>query len=193
MDIAVITQSISTHSGSRAPIELAKNLSKNNHVTIYSYPHNSDKNLIKALEKLRIKTILLPYKGKSLINQIKNTLALSKKLRHARHDIISSHCLSPLFIATWLSKTPTVATYYGTQKNVLTEKNSPKKLSLVNFFVEKILNLIIFLEQWTIVNTTSKTVAISRYSKNEANKFYHRKLRFIYLGSISKNLKSEQN
>lgn len=193
MDIAVITQSINTHSGSRAPLELAKNLSRNNHVTIYSCPYNSDKNLIKTLEKLKIKTILLPYKGKSKINQIKNTFTLSKKLNHAQHDIISSHCLPPLFIATWLSKTPTVATYYGTQKNVLTEKYSPKKLSLVNFFAERLLNLIIFLEQWMIVNTTSKTVAISKYSKNEANKFYHRRLSFIYLGSISKNLKSEQN
>ena len=51
MDIAVITQSVNTHSGSRAPLELAKNLSKNNDISIYSYPHNSDKNLIENLEK----------------------------------------------------------------------------------------------------------------------------------------------
>ena len=193
MDIAVIVHSLNTHSGSRAPIELAKNLTKNNRVTLYSYPDNIDKNLIKTLEKLKIKTILLPYKGNSVINQIKNTFALSKRLNHAKHDIISSHCLPPLFMATWFSNTPTVATYYGTQKNILKEKNFPKKISPLNIFSQRILNLIIFAEQWIIVNTTSKTVAISKYTMHEADKSYHRKLSFIYLGAISKNLKSEQN
>ncbi len=193
MDIAIIIQSLNTHSSSRVPLELAINLAKNNHVTIYSYPYNTDKNLIKTLGRLRVKTILLPYAGKSITNQLKNTFSLSKKLRHANHDIISSHCLPPLFMATWFLQTPTVATYYGTQKNVLTEKYFPKKLSLANIFTENIFNLIIFLEQWMIVNTTSKTITISKYSKNEAHRLYHRKLSYIYLGSISINLKSEQN
>ena len=193
MDIAVITQSVNSHSGSRAPLELAKNLSKNNDISIYSYPHNSDKNLIENLEKLKIKIILLPYEGKSVINQIKNTFALSKRLNSSKHDIISAHCLPPLFMATWFSNTPTVSTYYGTQKNILTEKNFPKKLSPLNNFAQKILNLIIFVEQWIIVNTTSKTVAISQYTMQEADDAYHCKISFIYLGAISKNLKSEQN
>lgn len=192
MNIAVITQSINTHSSSRVPLELSINLAKKNHVTIYSYPYNTDTNIIKILERLGIKTVLLPYTSKSIINQLKNSLTLSKILRRSNHDIISSHCLPPLFIATWFSKTPTVATYYGIQKNVLTEKYFPKKLSLVNIIIEKIFNLIIIIEQWIIVNTSSKTVAISKYSKNEAENSFHRKSDFIYLGSISQNLKNEQ-
>ncbi len=192
MNIAIITQSINTHSGSRAPLELAKNLAKNNQITIYSYPHKADKNLISILEKLKIYVVLLPHNNQSIINQIKNTLELSKKLRNSDCDIVSSHCLPPLFMATWFLKIPTVATYYGTQKNVLKEKFFPEKLSPINYLAEKILNLVISLEQWIIVNTTSKTIAISQHSKKEAHKLYHRKINHIYLGSISKNLKNEQ-
>lgn len=193
MNIAIIIQSLNTHSGSRAPLELARNLAKNNHVTIYSYPYDSDKNLNRALGRQGVKTILLPYTGKSITNQLKNTFALSKILRRANHDIISSHCLPPLFMATWFLKIPTVATYYGTQKNVLEEKFFPEKLSPTNYLAEKILNLVIFLQQWIIINASSKTIAISKYSTKEAGKFYHRKLNHIYPGSISKNLKSEQD
>lgn len=190
MDIALITQLINSHSSSRVPLELAKNFALNNKVTIYSYPDRNDKNLIANLKKLNIKVILLPNLSDSLSNQIKNTVSLAIMLNKANHDIISSHCLLPLFSATWFCQKPTVSTYYGTQQNTVTEKTFPKKMVAKDILMEKVLNMIIFFMQWLIVNTTSKTVTISNYARGEAKKKYHRKLKVIPLGSISNSLKN---
>lgn len=192
MDIAIITHLINSHSGSRAPLELALNLSGKNSVTIYAYKDSANSKLVKMLKKANVKIHFLPYSSNSVSGKFKNVLFLVRTLKKSPHQIISSHCLFPLFAATWFCQKPAIATYYGTQKNIFTEKLFPKKLNPYGRFLEILSNLIIYLEQWLIISANSKAIAISKATQKEALKIYRRKLPVIYLGAISASMLNEK-
>src|SRR4030042_4807000 len=105
LDIAIVSHLINTHSGARAPIKLAGYLSRKNKVTFYALSQMQDKKLTQKLQNKNLKFTLMPYKNTNLINKFKNTLYLSHLLKKRKHDVISSHCLLPLFFGLFFTNT----------------------------------------------------------------------------------------
>lgn len=181
MKIAIITETLSTHSGSRAPIELAKHLSLSNEITLLAYDFNTEKNLKKDLEKRGIKIILItPYPfpfGK--------LLAVLQSLPHLRtNEIISFHGTLSSFLAAKISGIPIVKTYYGTQLDAYLERFLPnQKIGLKNRLFNWFGNQIILLKEKINFFLATEIIGISKYASNEAKRLYNRKISYIYLGS----------
>ena len=191
LNIAIVAQVVNVNSGARAPIELARALAIKNNVWFFSYPYNFNKSSSLYLTRSQIKLKSLPYRETSLTGKIKNTVSLAAQLKSGPYDLISSHCLLPLFLATVFSGKPVVSTYYGLQKAILSDKVYPKTLNISLKLIEKIFDFLSFLQQFMITNLSSYSVAISKYSKNELWKIYKKNAPVIYLGAISKTLKNE--
>lgn len=191
LNIAIVAQTVNVDSGARAPVELARALTVRNNVWFFSYPYNFDKKTGIFLTRSRIKLKLLPYTEINLIGKLKNTVSLTAQLRKGPYDIISSHCLLPLFLAAVFSGKPVVSTYYGLQQAILSGKAYPKTLNIGLKFLEKIFDILSFLQQFIITNLSSYSVAISKYSKKELSKIYKKNAPFIYLGAISKTLQND--
>ena len=182
LDIAIISHLINTHSGARAPLELAGYLSRKNKVTFYAFSQMQDKKLIQKLRNKNLKFTRMPYKNTTLINKFKNTLYLSHLLKKRKHDVISSHCLLPLFFGLFFTKTPVISTYYGTQKNAYLEKIFPKDPNYFQKILNLIANQVIYFNQWIILNLSTKSIAISIFTQKEAKKNYRKNLEIITLG-----------
>ena len=191
LNIAIVAQVVNVNSGARAPIELARALAVRNNVWFFSYPYNFDKSAAVYLARSQIKLKALPYRETNLIGKLKNTVSLAAQLKNGSFDVISSHCLLPLFLATVFSGKPVVSTYYGLQKAILSDKVYPITLNISLKLIEKIFDFLSFLQQFMITNLSSYSVAISKYSKNELWKIYKKNAPVIYLGAISKTLKNE--
>ena len=191
LNIAIVAQEVNVNSGARAPIELARALAIKNNVWFFSYPYNFNKSSSLYLTRSQIKLKSLPYRETSLTGKIKNTVSLAAQLKSGPYDLISSHCLLPLFLATVFSGKPVVSTYYGLQKAILSDKVYPITLNISLKLIEKIFDFLSFLQQFMITNLSSYSVAISKYSKNELWKIYKKNAPVIYLGAISKTLKNE--
>lgn len=181
MKIAILTEILSTHSGSRAPVELAKHLSLSNEITLIVYALKTEKRVKRELEKKGVKVFL--------INSPKipfgRWLVAFKVLPHLRgQDIISFHGTLPTFLVAKLSGLPLVKTYYGTQLNAYLERLLPyQKPTLKDKFLNWLGNKLILIVQRIYFRLSDQVVAISKYTSKEAKKLYGRKIPFIHLGA----------
>ena len=181
MKIAVLTEILSTHSGSRAPIELAKHLSLNNKVTLMAYSFKTDSKVKQELEKSGVAVILIDVPnilfGKWLV--------AFKFLPHLKgNDIISFHGTLPVFLVARLSGIPLVQTYYGTQLDAYLERLLPyQKNNFKDKFLNFLGNKITLLIGRVYLGLSNKVIAISQYGSLEAKKFYGQEIPFIYLGA----------
>ena len=179
MKIAVLARIVNTKSGSRAAIELARSLAKNNQVVFLAQRKKIDHKVKKKLEKEGVKIIL-----------VKNWIKLPKILKKERFDIISSHApLLPTLLAR-LSGIPVVSTYYGTQLDAYYERLLPHQKPSPR---DKILNWLgnratLFLMGLRLT-LAHQIIAISQYTADEAKRLYGKKVPYIYLGVDSESLK----
>lgn len=180
MNIAILTEILSTHSGSRAPIELAKSLSLNNKVTLMAFAYQTENGLKEKLEKQGIKVILaiippLPL-GKWL-----GALNFLPHLK--QQDVISFHGTLPSFLVAVLSCRPVIQTYYGTQldayyERLLPHQNPNFKDNLLNWLV----NQAVITTQKIFFLLSKQSIAISKYTSCEAKKLFGRNIPHIHLG-----------
>lgn len=181
MKIAIITEILSTHSGSRAPIELAKHLSLNNQVTLLSYDLKTEKKAKVDLEKKGVRVVLVtPY---SIL--LGKWLAALKILPYLKkNEIISFHGTLPTFLIAKISGLPIIKTYYGTQLDAYLEKLLPsQKPKLQDKLFNWLSNQLILLIGKIYFHLADQTVGISKYTANEAKGLYQKHIPFIYLGS----------
>jgi len=180
MKIALITEVISLHSGSKSPVELGEYLAGKNQVTIIAYQAKSDQGLLTKLKKRGIKIFLIkPYKIP--LGKFPAAFKCLPVLKH--HQLISFHGSPATFLVAKISGIPIVTTYYGTQLNAYLEKFTPDhKPNLKDCFLNRLGNQIILLVQKTYLNLSSQVIAISRYTAWEAWHLYRKKIPFIYLG-----------
>ena len=190
LKIALVSHEVNVKSGSRAPIELAKALAKENTVSFFAYPYNLDKKTATDLKASDVELFILPSKERNAGGKIKNMLALNKELRTHPPDLISSHCLFPLFFALLFVKRPIISTYYGLQQNIVGEKLFPENLNISQKILDLLFNLLSFIQQLIIIRLSHHSVAISRYSQNEIQRLYKKKVPHIYLGAISSSLEN---
>lgn len=191
MKLAILTEILSTHSGSRAPIELAKYLSLNNEVTLLAYSFSAEKEIKKDLEKRGVRVILIDAPDIPL----GKWLAAFKFLPHLQENkLISFHGTLPTFLVAKLAGLPLVQTYYGTQLDAYLEKLLPsQKPSLKDKFLNWLGNQLVLLIQKIYFGLSNQVVAISNYTSREARKLYGRKIPFIHLGASVESFRATRS
>ena len=110
MNIAILTDTLNSHSGSRAPIELAKALASTNrnNLTLYIRNNYSQKNRSLLSNRIKLKFI----ERKSFF---KTFFSLLRDFDAGNYDIICSNATISVFLPAALSNKPSITTYHGTQ------------------------------------------------------------------------------
>lgn len=181
MKIAIITEILSTHSGSRAPIELAEHLSLNNEITLVAYDLQTEKEAEIGLEEKGVKIVLIKPPAFPF-GKYRTALKFLPHLK--KNEIISFHGTLPAFLVAKLARRPLIKTYYGTQLDAYLEKLLPsQKPKLQDKLFNWLSNQLIFLIGKIYFRLADQTVGISKYTANEAKGLYQKHIPFIYLGS----------
>ena len=191
MNIGIVAYILNPKSGARAPIEIAKGLSKRNKVTFYALSWNKHPGTIKQFKKLGIKVELFDRSGIPILGNTVDFLNLRQLLRSSNHEVLSTHTTLSLLIASVLSGKPTINTYYGTQFNVLNERYLDK--NIVIDFLNKLINAIIFVKGFLLVRLPNEVVGISAYTAREAKKLYGRDISYLYLGNAPKHFSKSKS
>lgn len=182
MKIAFLIKVLNPCSSSRAPIELAKKLSRHHQIILFAYKTQLDQECQKKLEKLGIKVILF-----------NDSLSLLKQLKAFQPEILSFHATLPFFIGAKLSQIPLIKTYYGTQLNAYLERLIPgQKPSLSHRFLNFLANQYLIASEKIQFKLATEMIAISQYTSQEAKKLYHREIPFVYLGANSEPFKKKK-
>lgn len=191
--IAILTESLNTSSGSRAPVELAKNLSQlGNSVTIYA----RDKSIVKNLSG--VKVVALSKPKNFLESRAIPNFELTKLLKKNPPDIALLTSFLPSLLAAKIAKIPVIKIYMGTQFDAFLEnKNPDQKISNLDKLLNLIINLLIYSLEFISIRYSDFVIAISPYSGSQVRNLFRRKVdQVIYLGGDHLNLKlraSHQN
>ncbi|OGM10026.1 hypothetical protein A2159_02945 [Candidatus Woesebacteria bacterium RBG_13_34_9] len=177
LNIALVTQSLDTKSGSRAPVELAKALSKNHKITIFAA--GGSLSVKKNLERQGLKVIFL------------NPIQLFINILIGRFGAISFHGTFPYFVASRLTNVPILCTYYGTQFDAYLERSFGNNSNL-NRALNKLVNLIIYTKTKLILSLSTKRTSISKFTKSEARRLYGSLSDLIYLSGASNLVYSQK-
>lgn len=186
LKIAVICEIINYHSGARAPLEIAKNLSKQKQqVHLYSFNTNLDQ---KALRDLKINGVNVKIFKKfnfPFLKKLKASIQLYKTLKRIQPQIIVFSSTLPFFIAAKISGVPIIQVYMGTQFNAYLERKIPyEKIYFWEKAINKLANLYIYISELIPFKLSTKILPISNFAKNEGENLYRRKVeKTIYLGA----------
>lgn len=171
MRIALVTDSLSEHSGSRAAISLGERLLKMGvEVDIYATDILFSVGTKKRLDALGLKVYIvkcfLPVLFGKFLSKIPSGFWMALLMRIRRYDLVSFHGSADLILGLKVSFLPIVTTYYGTQ-----------------YLGHPLRDKIIRLRTKLLIGFSDYVVAISRFTKKELEEdfFYHRST-LIYLG-----------
>jgi glycosyltransferase involved in cell wall biosynthesis len=182
MRIAVLTEIINRKSGARAPLEVAKALrQEGNDVTVFARPQDYEKEAENELKKFGVNIKIIKT------NKLYTPFILYNRLNN-QFDILSYHAKLPFLIGAKLSGLPIVRTYHGSQLNPISDKVFPKKPNWVIKFLDTLANFYILLNEFLLLHTSDKVLAISKYTKLEVKKYFGLNVNYIYYGaSLEKN------
>lgn len=182
--IAILTESVSSHSGARAPVEIAKNLAKFGHeVEIFAKKGKHDLKLIRELTKFKVKTVLLDS-PKTLMSRFLPNLELLGILKKQKPDLAILAAQLPYHLSAKLAQIKTVRIYMGTQFNANLEKKLPdEQINILDQLINFTSNLIIYLSEFISNWIAEEIVAISIYCAQELRRLYKKDAdQVIYLG-----------
>jgi len=193
--IAILTEQIGTHSGSRAGVELAKHLLPiNKSITLYSYKKNVDQEEVKKLKKLKVK--IITFTKPILTSRFFPDLNLLKALRYEKPDFAIFCGTLPFFLSAKLANIKTIRIYMGTQFNAYLENKLPNEnKNPFDIIANYLTNLYIYINELITVCFSTNIIAISKYAGFELTRLYKRKAdRIIYLaGDHLPKLKTKKN
>jgi len=181
--IAILTEQINTHSGSRAAVELTKRLLPlNKSITLYAYNRNLDQEEVKKLKKLKAKIITL--KKPFFLSKFFPNLKLLNTLRKEKPDFAIFCGTLPFFLSAKLANIKIIRIYMGTQFDAYLENKLPDEpKNLPSIFANRLSNIYIYLNELITARFSTYIIAISKYTELELAKLYKRKAdRIIYLG-----------
>lgn len=189
MRIALVSHAVDTHSGSRAPIELAKHFVNLGHqVYFYAYFDLSNHKAKKEIESQGINLILIKPPKIKIIGPFIGALKLTHSLKKIKPDIISAHTTLPFMLGSKLSGIPIFFTYYGTQTDIWLDKIFPKKPRIWDKLINNFLNIPIKLVMFAQLSLSDRIIAISKYCSHELKTFYGKESPFVFLGSAPSHL-----
>ena len=188
LKIGVLTEIINYHSGSRAPLEIAKHLSlQNQHVTVYAYSDLLDKQAQEDLKNNGVQIKTIEKQNIPVFSKLIASIQLFFILKKDKPQITTFSGTPPFFVAAKLTGIPVVRIYQGTQFDALLENRVPNsKINLPELLLNKIVNFLIYLIDCMSFRLSNAVVAISKYSKEEGEALYRRKVvKIIYHGSTN--------
>lgn len=185
ISIGVLTEIVSSHSGARAPLEIAAHLRDLGHdVTVYAYETHQDEVILRYLicHGVRIITIAKPKFSRYIAIP-----DIYRRLKKNTHQVLYFSGTPPFFIAGLLSLTPIVRMYQGTQFDAYLEKFLPnQKIPIFHKWINAIFNCLIYVIELMSFRLSEAVVAISHFAANEGKILYKRKVfKIIYHGSNS--------
>lgn len=183
--IAVLTEAINNHSGSRAPLEIAKNLKRLGYeITIISYSNSLDQIIKSELQKLEIEVLVFAKFKNPIANRILPDIRIVKVLRKGNFDLSLAAAFLPAILAAKIVNVPILKIYMGTQFNAYLEKFNPdEKIGLFDRLINIFSNTIIYSLEFTSIWISNYVIAISNFCSKELQKIYFKKSdSVIYLG-----------
>ena len=184
LKIAVVSHAADTHSGSRAPIELAKAFAKKGHeVFFFAYKEISKTEAIKELKYAKIDVRLIKIPENKLLGKLLPSFALAKDLKRIKPNIISTQAKLPFILGAKLSGIPVAYTYMGTQLDIWLDRIFPSQPNYLDNIINIFLNWLIKLNTIIQLSTTSYIITFSKYCKNELDLLYHKKSSYVFWGS----------
>lgn len=176
MKIGILTEIINFHSGSRAPLEIARHLSLiGNDVTIYAYNHMLDKTALKSLKMDNVKVKLIQRPKTKFFSKQLAISKLYRLLKADSPDIMTFSGTPPFFIAAKLTGIPIVRIYQGVQFDALLENILPNlKPTILQNLLNKLANIAIFIIDFSSFRLSNGVVCISKYAQDEGKHLYRR-------------------
>lgn len=185
-NVAVLAEICNLHSGSRAPIELAKFLSNQKGIIkiyFFCFDKNIDKEAVDKLKKASVEIIFLKTVNLSFFEKLKASFSLFNYFKTFKIDLILFSGSLPMFLAAKLLRKPIFTTYYGTQFDAYFEKFIPTySQTLLDKFLNVFFNLLIYISDLIVVKFSDKVIAISKFTAKECSKLFGKKIQFIYSG-----------
>ena len=183
--IAVLVETINSHSGSRAPIEIAKGLKNLGiKVTIIGFSNNLDLSLKKDLLKSGININTFPKFASFIKSRLLPDFRIVKILKRGNFDLAIAAVFLPSVAAAKLANLPILKIYMGTQFNAYLEKFNPdEKINLKDKFFNTFVNVVIYTFELISLTLANHIVAISNYCAQEIKRLYFKNVDdTIYLG-----------
>jgi len=189
MKIALVSHAADTHSGSRAPIELAKRFVKLGHqVYFYAYFDLSNHKAKKEIESQGINLILIKSPKIQIIGRFIGALKLISSLKKIKPDIISAHTTLPFMLGSKLSGIPIFSTYHGTQQDVWFDRIFPRTPGILDKTTNYFLNIFIKSVMWLQLILSDKIITLSKYCSHELLSLYGKKAPFVFWGGAPPHL-----
>ena len=177
MKIAILTEIINFHSGSRAPLEIARHLALlGNDVTVYAYSDMLDQRAKKSLILDKVKIKLVQKSNNRFLAKQLAAKTLYKLLKKDSPDIATFSGTPPFFIAAKLAGIPVVRIYQGVQFDAFLENKLPHETpNFLESLVNKLANIVIFAIDLMSFRLSNGVVSISKYAAQEGENLYRRK------------------
>lgn len=182
--IAILTESISSNSGARAPVEIAKNLANLGHqIEIFAYNFQPQKSTIADLKFKKVKIHLLNRPRNLFSSRLLPNKELAKALKDQNFDFVLLAAFLPLLFSAKLAGRKVIKIYMGTQFRAYLENKNPGKINIFDSLLSKLIDSYIYLSEFTSLHLSNKVIAISKFAGQEATRLYHKKVdKVIYLG-----------
>lgn len=177
MKIGILTEIINFHSGSRAPLEIARHLSLlGNDVTVYAYSDMLDQRAKKSLIASKVKVKLIEKSKNRFLAKQLAAKTLYSLLKSDSPDIATFSGTPPFFIAAKLAGIPVVRIYQGVQFDAFLENKLPHESpNFLESLLNKLANIVIFAIDLMSFRLSNGVVSISKYAQQEGENLYRRK------------------
>ncbi len=175
MKIGILTEIINSHSGARAPLEIAKSLANlGNKVSVYGYDFDCDNQTKKDLSQHGIRVFLINRLEFPIIGKLISSLGLYKLVKTFAPDILLFSGTLPFFFFSKLTRIPIVRLYHGTQLDAYLETRLPfEKPSYIQKLINYFANRYIYLIELITFNLASANIAISKFVALQAKTLYN--------------------
>src|SRR3989338_4997657 len=182
--IAILTESISSNSGARAPVEIAKNLANLGHqIEIFAYNFQPQKSTIADLKSKKVEIHLLKKPRNPVFARLLPNKEIAQTLKDQNFDFVLLAAFLPFLFSAKLARRKVIKIYMGTQFKAYLENKNPGKINIFDSLLGKLIDFYIYLSEFTSLHLSNKVVAISKFAGQEAIRLYHKKVdKVIYLG-----------
>ena len=183
--IAILTESISSNSGARAPVEIAKNLANLGHqIEIFAYNFQPQKSTIADLKSKKVEIHLLKKPRNPVFARLLPNKEIAQTLKDQNFDFVLLAAFLPFLFSAKLARRKVIKIYMGTQFGAYLENKLPNQnINILDRIANLTVDAFIYLSELISAHLSNQTVAISHYCAEEMERLYRRKVNdVIYLG-----------
>src|SRR3990167_4656501 len=183
--IAILTESISSNSGARAPVEIAKNLANLGHqIEIFAYNFQPQKSTIADLKSKKVEIHLLKKPRNPVFARLLPNKEIAQALKDQNFDFVLLAAFLPFLFSAKLARRKVIKIYMGTQFGAYLENKLPNQnINILDRIANLTVDAFIYLSELISAHLSNQTVAISHYCAEEMERLYRRKVNdVIYLG-----------